>query len=217
MCFSATGSFGVSAVLAGVGVFSLARDRAPSQGMLAAVPMLFAVQQAMEGLVWVTIGHTSGNWLHRLAVAGFLAVALVLWPVWIPLALRFPERNPRRRRLLSALIAIGALVALVAAVMLLRVRPIAHLAGHRIAYSYAHAGPTVVVALYLPMYVIPSVLPFFVSTMRWAKLMGAALVVALGATFVIERRALTSVWCFFAAILSGFMVLGLAAQRRPRS
>jgi hypothetical protein len=59
-----------------------------------------------------------------------------------------------------------------------------------------------------------SVVPFFVSTMRRAKLMGGVLVLALIATFIIERQALTSVWCFFAAILSGFMVFGLDEQRR---
>jgi hypothetical protein len=216
MCFSASGSFGVAAVLAGVGAVSLARPRSPSHGMLAAVPLLFALQQATEGLVWVTIGHARGSGLHGLAVAAFLGFALVLWPVWIPLAFALPEANPSRRRLLSALTAIGAVVAVGATVMLLRVRPAAHVAGHNIAYSYASSSSAIVLALYLPMYVIPSVLPFFVSTVRWAKVMGVVLVVALLATFVIERRALTSVWCFFAAILSGFMVVGTARPRHPR-
>jgi hypothetical protein len=34
------------------------------------------------------------------------------------------------------------------------------------------------------------------------------------ATFVMERATLTSVWCFFAAILSGVIVLGIAAEHR---
>lgn len=215
MCFSATGSFAVAAVLAGVGAVSLSRERSPSQGMLATVPMLFALQQVAEGFVWVTIGHASGSWLHHLAVAIFLGFALVVWPLWIPLAFTLPEANPSRRRLLSVITAIGVVVSLGATIILLRGGPIAHVAGHSIAYSYVQAGPTIVVALYLPMYIIPSVLPFFVSTIRWAKPMGAVLVLALVATFVIERQALTSVWCFFAAILSGFMVLAMAPQRRP--
>lgn len=183
--------------------------------MLAAVPLLFALQQVAEGFVWVTIEHASGSWLHRLAVAAFLGFALVVWPVWIPLAFTLPEVNPGRRRLLSVLTAIGVVVSLGATLILLRGGPSAHVAGHSIAYSYADVGPAVVVALYLPLYVIPSVVPFFVSTFRWAKVMGAVLVLALLATFVIEQRALTSVWCFFAAILSGFLVVAMAPQRRP--
>jgi hypothetical protein len=216
MCFSAGGSFGVAAVLAGLGTVSLARDRPPSHGMLAAIPLLFALQQATEGVVWVTVGHASDSALHGLAVAAFLGFAVVLWPVWLPLAFTLPETNPRRRRLLSVLTAIGAVVAVGAAVMLLRGRPAAHVADHHIAYSYAQADSAIVLALYLPIYVIPSVLPFFVSTIRWAKAMGAVLVLALVATFVIERRALTSVWCFFAAILSGFIVLAMAGPRQRR-
>ena len=40
------------------------------------------------------------------------------------------------------------------------------------------------------------------------------LVVAQAATVVIEREALASVWCFFAAILSIFIVLGIGEDHR---
>jgi len=50
--------------------------------------------------------------------------------------------------------------------------------------------------------------------MEKAKLMGVVLVGALVATFIIKRETLTSTWCFFAAILSGIIVLSLAAEQR---
>ena len=78
MCFSATGSFGVAAVLAGIGAVSMAREKAPSHRMLALVPMLFAAQQAAEGAVWITFDHPSLRWLHMLAIVVFLAFALVV-------------------------------------------------------------------------------------------------------------------------------------------
>jgi hypothetical protein len=56
--------------------------------------------------------------------------------------------------------------------------------------------------------------PFFVSTISRAKLMGTVLVLSLLATFVIERQALTSVWCFFAAILSVLIVLSISRDHR---
>ena len=46
--------------------------------------------------------------------------------------------------------------------------------------------------------------------------MGGVLVVALVVTFAVERTTLTSVWCFFAAILSGVIVMGIAAEHRLR-
>jgi hypothetical protein len=214
MCFSAAGSFGVAAVLGGIGAVSLAQEKATSHRMLALVPLLFAAQQVAEGVVWITIDAPSLRGLQELAVAAFLAFALVIWPTWVPLALWAAEPEPRRRRALSILAWVGAAVAVYASVILIRGRPTAQVAGHSIAYSYRSAGPALVLAFYLPMYVIAAVLPFFVSTMSKARIMGSVLAVALVATFIIKRETLTSVWCFFAAILSVVIVLGISAQHR---
>jgi hypothetical protein len=201
-------------VLAGIGTVALAQRKAPSHRMLASVPLLFAAQQVAEGVVWVTIDHPHLRWLHVLAVAAFLAFALVVWPTWVPLALWSAEASPRRRKTLSVLVWIGAGVALYTAVILIRGRPTAHVAGHSIAYSYAETGPALVLALYLPMYVLPAVVPFFASSLSKARVMGMVLAVALLATFVIKRQTLTSIWCFFAAILSLFIVVGISDEHR---
>ena len=214
MCFSATGSFGVAAVLAGIGTVALAQPKAPSHRMLALVPLLFAAQQVAEGVVWVTIDHPHLRWLHVLAVAAFLAFALVVWPTWVPLALWSAEASPRRRRALSVLVWLGAGVAIYAAVILIRGPPTARVAGHSIAYSYAETGPALVLALYLPMYVLAAVVPFFVSSLSKARIMGIVLALALLATFIVERQTLTSVWCFFAAILSLCIVVGISDEHR---
>jgi hypothetical protein len=214
MCFSATGSFGVAAVLAGIGAVSVAQDKLPSHRMLAVVPLLFAGQQFAEGVVWTTIEHPSQRWVHVLAVAVFLAFALVIWPTWVPLSLLLAETNPPRRKVLSVLACVGIGVAISAGVILIRGRPTAHVLGHSMAYSYVETGSRRVRDLYLPMYIVPAVIPFFVSTLKKARLMGSVLAVALVVTFVVQRTALTSVWCFFAAILSGVIVMGIAAEHR---
>jgi hypothetical protein len=214
MCFSATGSFGVAAVLAGVGVVAATQKKADAHHILAATPLLFAVQQAAEGVVWWTIDDPDGSTLHLASVAVFLGFALVVYPTWSPLALFLPERDPRRRKVLGGLLAFGACVSIYAAALLIQQRPVARVANHSITYDYDKVGSALVLALYLPGYVIPTVVPFFVSTMKHAKLMGGVLVLGLCATFVIKRQALTSVWCFFAAVMSGVIVLSLAAEHR---
>ena len=214
MCFSATGSFGVAAVIAGIGAVALTQDKPPSHRMLAAVPLLFAAQQVAEGIVWMTIDHPSDGRLQEIAVALFLGFALVGWPIWVPISLFVAERNPRRRRILAVLSSVGVIVGVYAAILLIRGQPAAHVAGHSIAYSYEERGPALVLALYLPGYVLPTVVPFFVSTISRAKLMGTVLVLSLLATFLIERQALTSVWCFFAAILSVLIVLSISRDHR---
>ena len=94
----------------------------------------------------------------------------------------------------------------------------AKIESHSLAYDYSESGNALVLALYLPVYVTASVLPFFISSMEKAKLMGVVLVGALVATFIIKRETLTSTWCFFAAILSGIIVVEpRGGTTRPRA
>jgi hypothetical protein len=214
MCFSASASFGAAAVIGGIGGVAAVQKKPPSHRMLAAVPLVFAAQQLTEGVVWMTIGHSGERTENLVAVAMFLAFALVVWPAWVPLSLMLAEKKPRRRRVLAALAWFGGGVAAYAGWLLLRGQPTAHVAGHSIAYSYATSGPALVLALYLPGYVLPSVVPFFISTVSRAKTVGVVLSVALVATFVAERQAFASVWCYFAAIMSVIIVLGIGRDHR---
>jgi hypothetical protein len=209
MCFSAAGSFAISGVLTGIGVTSIVRNTAPQYRTFAAIPFLFAAQQAAEGCVWLTIRDGSHLTLHKLAVMAFLAIALVVWPVWLPLALRRIETNRGRRRIMTVLSWFGALVSAFAAVLLTRWHPVAAIAGHSIRYDYAASTNDASNRLDLFAYVIATVLPFFVSTAHMARTIGAVLLISLFATAVIARDALTSVWCFFAAILSGLIVIAI--------
>src|SRR5690349_17575444 len=132
MCFSAAGSFAVSGLLSGVGVVSLRRNVARTYGLVAAIPFIFAVQQAAEGVVWLTIPRPSAAEVQRVAATIFLGCALVVWPVWLSFALRRVERVPDRRRFLGALCWAGVVVAVTASALLARRPPIVAIAGHSI-------------------------------------------------------------------------------------
>jgi hypothetical protein len=221
MCFSATGSFAASGLLAGIGLATLVRNRSPRHRMFAAIPLLFAAQQAAEGIVWVTLSEAALATLHRAAVNVFLSVALMVWPLWLPLALQRIERDPVRRRVLMGLLCAGVAVTGYAIVLLIRWQPIAQVAGHSIRYAYAGEPGWPSPLICLLVYAIPTVAPFFVSSANLARTIGLALIASLLAAVIVERDALTSVWCFFAALLSGLVFLAaereqqfLAAQRR---
>ena len=183
--------------------------------MFAAIPLLFAAQQAAEGAVWLTLdgGHPL---LNRLGVTAFLGIALAVWPTWLPFALRLVERNPQRRRALGALLWAGAVVALCALLLIARFPPFAQIKGHSINYEYAGSGDTPTRLLFLLAYVVPTVAPFFVSTLTMSRLLGGVLVFSLLAAIAVQRNALTSVWCFFAAVLSGLILLALDREQRVR-
>jgi hypothetical protein len=222
MCFSATGSFAVSGVLAGLGGASIVRNQSPSLRMFAATPLVFAAQQATEGAVWLTLGSAPHETLHRVAVYAYLICAMVIWPSWLPWSLRLAEREPGRRRPLTAIAVWGALFSACALFVLARGRPTAIIAGHSLRYEYGASGAFPLPLLYFLAYALPVVVPLFVSTVNQARTIGTLLIVSLGATVLIQRHALTSVWCFFAAILSGVILLAIEQERRaaagaPRS
>ena len=58
MCFSATVSFAAASVLLPAGVYAIvkAAKRCKRHLWLACVPVFFAIQQAVEGIIWVYLG-----------------------------------------------------------------------------------------------------------------------------------------------------------------
>ena len=202
MCYSASGSFALSGILTAAGVVGVARNRSKTHRLFAAIPLLFAAQQAVEGVVWSTFPPSEHDAAHRVATVAFVAVAMVIWPVLVSSSLRAAERRTARRRALTALLGVGALVAAGSALLMMRTPPVAAIAGHSIRYESMSFGSHATQIVLLLIYLGSTILPFFVSTMPMARTIGITLVISLVVTFFVERDALTSVWCFFAAVLS---------------
>lgn len=182
--------------------------------MFAATPLVFAAQQATEGAVWLTLGRAPHETLHEVTIYAYLAFALVVWPTWLPLSLRLAEREPCRRLLLAALAVVGALFSACTLCVMAHGRPTVLVAGHSLRYQYGSDGAFPLPLLYLLAYALPTVVPLFVSTVNLARTIGTLLIVSLAATVLVQWHALTSVWCFFAAILSGTILLAIEQQRR---
>ena len=83
MCFSAEASFGAAALLVPSGAYCLrsAVRKMPRWLPLAAVPLVFGIQQCSEGLVWVGLGRDDAA-LTREASLVYLFFALTFWPCW---------------------------------------------------------------------------------------------------------------------------------------
>ena len=215
MCFSAGASFGASAVLTGLGSASVNRNSSPRLRLLAAMPLLFGAQQAAEGLVWLTIGDPARATWHQLGVSAFLSFAFVIWPAYAPASLYAAERDARRRGVLRVLTLLGMVFAGSAALLLARWDPVASVEGHSIRYDHIGGENTLKNGLLLLAYVLATVTPFLVSSTTMARTLGGAFLISFIVTLLIERRSLTSVWCFFAALLSALIVVAVAREQSP--
>ena len=109
MCFSATASFVAGAGLTGTGAFALARTRRRAERPYAAIPVLFGVQQLIEGVVWLTF-RFDAPLLNSGMTFAYSLFSHVFWPVFVPLAalLLEPVRWRRRAIALSAAAASAA-------------------------------------------------------------------------------------------------------------
>jgi hypothetical protein len=215
MCFSATGSFALSGILIGVGAASIARSSSPSYRMLAAAPLLFGAQQAAEGVVWLTIGAPSHVAFQQLAVDIFLGFALVVWPLWVPLSMQRAERDPTRRRVLTALCWFSGVLSVSAAILVSRWQPFAQIAGHSIRYDYPGTSNAAVHLLLVLAYIVSTIVPFFVSTATLARTLGVTLIFSVAAAAIIRRESLTSGWCFFAAMFSALILFAVSRAQAP--
>src|SRR5581483_6072378 len=115
MCFSATASFTAAALTGSIGVVSL-RKAATRQdrriAALAAFPILFALQQFTEGLIWLDLAQPEASALRPFLVHLFQGYAEVFWPVFAPLAGLLIETHVWRRWAIGTCLAVGICLSL---------------------------------------------------------------------------------------------------------
>lgn len=218
MCFSANASYGSAAVLMAVGSYTTLANREKSRVMISLVPFLFGVQQLAEGIIWQTMGQNS-SWLPRqYAILTFLVFALSVWPSYIPWSIYQIETNPRRRKNLKILGGMGIFVSLLTGWVLLRSDLSAYSVGHSLAYQISNVPrhPKWPSNLEFIFYAVPTLVPFFMSTLREIKKAGYLITAAMVITHIVNQEASASMWCFFAALISIYIAFDIVKVRKGR-
>lgn len=203
MCFSAQASFISATCIVGLGIVAQKRVRQPRERPLAWMPFLFAVQQLIEGFIWLLLTHQS-NAISRSWLLGlFLFFAWVVWPIWVPWASLKIETNVKKRGLFTALLVLGALMAGVSLLQLFFAEPEVINVQNHLVYRLTKMPhwPVFQMALQV-IYVLVTLVPLLLSSVRGLVGLGATNFVALLISFLFFEEALPSVWCFFAALLS---------------
>lgn len=211
MCFSATASFGASAVLSVIGVLTARQVRYKSQVFSALIPFFFAIQQAAEGVVWLSFTHPAMESWRLIAAYVFLLFAFAVWPVWIPLSVWYLERE-HASRMLPVLTMIGAGVSLYLLGGLYYYDTVVTVLHCHISYDFPIA--TFNVYLSSLAYASATIAPFFCARTRYLPFCGVLGVVSHVASNLFYHYAFISVWCFFAAVLSVGIFFVIREQNR---
>lgn len=145
----------------------------------------------------------------------YLFFALLVWPAYVPFALWMFEAVRERRRVLLGLLAGGSSLGLYLAACATLRDSNACIAFGNLYYWVQLDAP--LKRVLLAMYLAAIVVPFLVSSGRGTKLLAIVTVASFGAAATLYRAGFASVWCFFAAVISGVIaVTGLEGAHRAR-
>ncbi|PSB59500.1 DUF6629 family protein [Chamaesiphon polymorphus] len=200
MCFSAIVSFSAAAGLSCLGVATIGQTTSKRELLLASFPCLFAVQQTLEGLVW--IGKDNSYFTHgdTIGTYGFLLFATLIWLVLSPLAMYLLAEDINRKRFLLGLAIGGGVLGiyLFGWIVARGVEP--QLFSGNLFYDLRFI-PFYEIIKYLYLAIIS--VPFLTAESSILQLFGVSIVLSFICSQIFFQITLVSVWCFFAAILSG--------------
>lgn len=206
MCFSAGASFVASGVLGAAGGATLAQTREKKTVPLASIPLFFAIQQFLEGLVWLSL---SAGTLNSAAAYAYSFFAFVFWPIWIPVSTWLLEENPFRKKIIAVLGCIGIGTGLYLFSFLLAGELVVIEVGNSIRYSLPVEHWWVVTFLY----VLATCASAVASSHRMVRVLGVAVFASLLIAGAFFLYAAASVWCFFSALLSVIVLFHVRANR----
>jgi hypothetical protein len=198
MCFSATANFVGSGVLDAVGVVTLTKVKHRRELLFAALPVLFAIHQFIEGFVWLGLDKILSPTVAHDMGAAFMLYAQGLLPFLLPLSVYLfePDKNSRARMVPFVVLGVGTtlyiLWALTAYPLQLYVKR------DSIVYINQATNNTAVAVLY----VIVTCGSLFFSKIKMMVVFGAANLAILLAVMAFKRYAFTSLWCAYAAVAS---------------
>ncbi|MFZ3004400.1 MAG: DUF6629 family protein [Undibacterium umbellatum] len=206
--FSATAIFSAGAVLLGLGTLTLRAPRTRVELLFAAIPMLFAIQQISEGIIWLTFRYESLQ-INIAMTYVFSFFSHVLWPIYVPMTVLLMESSVWRRRVLLVLVAAGVAVGAYLLYFLLVFPVVSRPSNQHIEYVSPHFFATATMMLYLLSTTVSPIL----SMHRMVRVFGVVAFLSFGASYYFYAIWFISVWCFFAALLSIVIYLQLTLRR----
>lgn len=199
MCFSATASFVAGTVLVALGVAALRATRRRAEIPFAAIPLLFGLQQLVEGTLWLSFSFDAAQ-LNVAMTYLFSMFSHVLWPIFVPFSIGLLEAVPWRRKVIWSFQGVGLLVGLYLLYMIVEF-PVTSVAAANIVYVSPHFYKFPVMLLYLAATCVGC----FFSSIATIRLFGTLALFLFGIAYGFFAVALFSVWCFFAAVLSSII------------
>ena len=206
MCFSPVGDLVGGAVVVAIGVDACRHVKGRTENWaIATFPLLLGLHQIDETFVWGALqGHVPRD-IGNVAMWIYLVFALVVLPSLVPCLLAIFEPSKRRRRRYAPFLLVGLVVSGVILEAMLVGHPDARLGAYHVAYSIGLQHGVLIIGLYI----VATCGSLLVSGNRVLVWFGVANVLAIIVLALLCADGFTSLWCFYAALVSGAIAVHL--------
>lgn len=204
MCFSSTASFVTAAFTGMAGFLCVTTVKEWREAPLAATPLLFAVQQGLEGSLWTVLPHGPTG-AATVLTYGYLFLAQTFWPIYAPAAALLVEPDPRRRKVIRACLVAGVIVGAWLFWTLVTRPHQAVLACDHVVYDTS--DNSALSLLVGASYLCAVSLPLLASSFRTVVVLGLIVLAGCAVSYLFYFAAFQSVWCYFAGAAS-IVILG---------
>ena len=200
MCFSASASFGAAIVLGTIGVATIRKVQYPAQIAFAAIPFFFAIQQLIEGSLWLVLSNPIYPKTQHVLTYLFLIFAEVIWPLCVPLAIIIVEPKNKQRFIQKIFILLGIVASVYLSYCLMHLPVSAIIQENHILYKQQFpANLNIICGI---CYLSATIGPAVFSKINYIKILGIIILISCVVTAYFYNQYLISVWCFFSSIIS---------------
>ena len=201
MCFSAEASFIVSGTLFVVGITTIRKTVYSKDLPVALIPLIFATQQLVEGLLWFSLSH-NGTAQSQFWLSNIFGVFIgIIWPLFAPFAIYKAETDGMRKKIIACTGIAGLGLAVYTAAGLVNEPIAAEIIHHSIHYKHHVGSHQLVITLYL----LATCAPFIFSSYKHLYSAGIIITIGFFVAYFTYLETFASVWCFFAAIASALI------------
>lgn len=121
----------------------------------------------------------------------------------IPFSVLLMEKNKKKKRILRIFLWMGIAVSIYYVFCLVAFHVLPQIKNYHIEYNSDF--PTLFGILAFAIYLVVTVTPLFISSIQRTHLLGVLMLMSCIVTIIFYEHFLTSVWCFFAAFMSGII------------
>ena len=202
-------NFTLAGAIGLVGLLTLTKVSTPKEVVFASLPLLFALHQFTEGFVWLGVGGHIPERALELAAGIFIYYAQGVLPFLVPLAIWLIEKDGYRKKLVGILTLLGLGLAVYTMYGLATVPSSVKVINNTLFYN----NPWTANIYDASIYILTTCGALMLSSSVAVALFGVLNLIGLTIIFLLRPYGFTSLWCLYAAAISGLLYFHFVERR----